>query len=67
MKKTNLKNYKGVPLKEWILKEQHNDYFILTDPNSSEILNYPKSQFENEKENDGASRQGDTFYIPTRK
>lgn len=64
MKITNLKNHKGAPLKEWILEKEHDDYFILKEPNGTAILNYPKANFENEKEHAGASRQGNKFFIP---
>ena len=64
MKITNRRNFKGVPLKEWDVKEEHKDYFILQEPNGSAVLNYPKSSFENQKEHESASRDGDKFYIP---
>jgi hypothetical protein len=63
MKITNPKNFKGAPLEEWELEEEHDEYFLLGKA-SGEKLNLPKSTFENQKENFGASRNGSVFLIP---
>jgi hypothetical protein len=66
MKITEMPDSKNVRLKEWLIKEDKEDtYFILEDA-KGRLLQYPKANFENEKNERGAYREGDKLHIPER-